>query len=283
MVVATIALAACSSPSTPSADPPPTPTASASSRTTPSPSPSHADRKAKPRLDHWRVGARLLPLRPDGFGQVLRTPAVLRDRRLPTRDLLPPPTDGRFHGVVRPVTPALVRRTGLAWAPACPVTLSELRYLEMTFQGFDGEPHTGAMVVNATVAPDVVSVFRTLYRARFPLEEMRLVTQADVDAAPTGDGNNTGAYACRPTVGTTTWSAHAYGLAVDVNPFLNPYVKGDLVLPELASAYLDRGWRRPGMILRGGVVVRAFHRVGWTWGGDFHTVLDLQHFSTTGH
>jgi hypothetical protein len=77
-------------------------------------------------------------------------------------------------------------------------------------------------------------------------------------------------------------SAHAYGLAIDVNPFLNPYTKGDLVLPELASAYVDRSWRRPGMILRGGPVVRAFAAVGWAWGGDFRSVSDLQHFSADG-
>jgi len=183
---------------------------------------------------------------------------------------------------VRPVTPRLVRDTQLAWSPRCPVGLVDLRYLELSFWGFDDRPHTGAMVVNALVADDVVTVFRKLYAARFPLEEMRLVTQADLDAAPTGDGNTTAAYACRPTVGSSSWSAHAYGLAVDLNPFMNPYRKGDLVLPELASSYLDRSWRRPGMLFRDGVVVRAFQDIDWTWGGDFRTVTDLHHFSATG-
>jgi hypothetical protein len=71
---------------------------------------------------------------------------------------------------------------------------------------------------------------------------------------------------------------------VDVNPFMNPYTRAgsDLVLPELASAYLDRSWRRPGMVLPRGVVVRAFARVGWTWGGTFSTVHDPMHFSADG-
>jgi hypothetical protein len=111
---------------------------------------------------------------------------------------------------------------------------------------------------------------------------MRLVTQQDVDAPPTGDGNGTAAYVCRPTVGATSWSAHAYGLAIDVNPFNNPYRKGDLVLPELASSYLDRSWRRPGMVFPGDAVTRAFEDIGWTWGGTFRTVTDLHHFSATG-
>jgi hypothetical protein len=127
-----------------------------------------------------------------------------------------------------------------------------------------------------------VSVFRELYRHRFPLEQVRLVTSTDLTAPPTGDGNDTTAYACRVTRGSTVWSAHAYGLAIDVNPFMNPYSKGDLVLPELASAYRDRSWRRPGMILPGDVVVRAFTRIGWTWGGTFQSLKDLQHFSANG-
>lgn len=233
----------------------------------------------------WVVGASPLPLRPDGFGEVQRTPRVLRDRRLPTTDLVPPPEDGRFTSAVRPVTERFVRRTDLAWRPGCPVGLDELRYVEVSFWGFDDQPHTGQLVVNAAVVDDVVTVFRRLYDARFPIEEMRLITQADLDAPPTGDGNNTGAYACRPVTGGTTFSAHALGLAVDVNPFQNPYTRrdgGDLVLPELASAYLDRSWRRPGMIEAGDVVTTAFDEVGWTWGSTFSTVDDRHHFSANG-
>ncbi|MEP7090789.1 MAG: M15 family metallopeptidase [Nocardioidaceae bacterium] len=243
---------------------------------------SRPTRTAPPHLDTWRVGAHPLPLRPDGFGRVLPTPAQLRVRRLPTADLLPAPRDGRFHATVGPVTPAIRRRMGTTWSPGCPVPLSGLRDLRLTFRGFDGHAHTGELVVSATVADGVVGVFRRLYAAAYPIEEMRLPTTADLDAPPTGDGNNTAAYVCRFTRGTTTLSAHAYGLAIDVNPFLNPYRRGDLVLPELAGAYLDRSWRRPGMILRGGVVTRAFARAGWTWGGDFTSLSDLMHFSADG-
>ncbi len=228
------------------------------------------------------VGATPLPLRDDGFGEVEPTPPQLRVRRIPTEDVLPPPEDGRFTAEQRPVTPAFARRTDLAWFPGCPVSLDDLRLLQLSFWGFDDLPHTGQLVVAESVADDVVSVFRTLYAVHYPIEEMRLVTKADLDAAPTGDGNTTAAYACRPVRGSTQWSAHAYGLAIDVNPFMNPYKNDDLVLPELASSYLDRAWRRPGMIYEDGPVVRAFESVGWTWGGNFQSVLDLQHFSANG-
>ncbi len=265
---------------------PPAVAPSSSTPRTPATSPTkartEAPAKPRPRLDTWTVGARPLPLRPDGFGQVRRTPRELRVRRMPTADLLPPPRDGRFHGTVGPVTAQVRRRMGETWSPSCPVRLDELRHLTLSFHGLDGAPHTGELVVNAAVARGVVGVFRRLWRAGFPLEEMRLVTTADLDAPPTGDGNNTAAYVCRTTRGSSALSAHASGLAIDVNPFLNPYRKGDLVLPELAGAYLDRSWRRPGMVLRGGVVTRAFAAAGWTWGGDFSSVSDLMHFSANG-
>jgi D-alanyl-D-alanine carboxypeptidase len=230
----------------------------------------------------WRVGARPLPLRPDGFGQVLPTPAALRDRRLPTVDRLAPPPGGRFHSAIRPIGPAIRARMGATWRPGCPVGLDELRYVTVSFRGFDGRPHTGELVVHERVAAQVVSVFARLYRARFPIEAMRLVTTADLEAHPTGDGNNTAAFTCRAARKQTRWSAHAYGLAVDVNPFQNPYRRGDLVLPELAGAYLDRSDRRPGMIRPGDAVTRAFAAIGWTWGGSWRSPRDLMHFSATG-
>jgi hypothetical protein len=259
----------------------PTPSAGSTPSPTPTPSRPRAPRPS-PKLDTWVVGAQVLPRRPDGFGAVRPTPPQLRVRLLPTIDLLPPPADGRYHATIAPVTRALVRRTDLAWSPRCPVGIAGLRYLTMSFWGFDDRPHTGEMVVAASVADDVVGVFRKLYAARFPLEQMTLVTRAGLDAPPTGDGNETSAYACRPSTGGAGWSAHAYGIAIDINPFNNPYTKGDLVLPELSSSYVNRDWKRPGMIFPGDVVTTAFADIGWTWGGTWTSLKDRHHFSANG-
>ena len=229
----------------------------------------------------WRVGATPLPLRPDGFGKVLPTPPVLANRSLPSEDQLPPPADGKYAATVTPVPADVLARS--TWQPKCPVTVAQLRYLTMSFWGFDGRAHTGEMIVNATFADRVTTVFRTLFNAGFTIEAMRVTSAADLAAPPTGDGNATSGFACRPVVTQTSWSAHASGLAIDVNPFCNPYLKGDLVLPELASSYLDRRDRRPGMIFPGDAVVKAFAAIGWSWGGDWTSPRDLQHFSSTGH
>ena len=172
---------------------------------------------------------------------------------------------------------------GTTWQPGCPVPLADLRHVTLSFWGFDGRPHTGELIVNAKVDADVQKVFGTLYAARFPLEEVRVVEPADLAAEPTGDGNTTAAFVCRPMRGSTsTPSAHSSGLAIDINPFQNPYKKGTSVLPELAGAYLDRSVARPGMIRKGDVVTRAFAQIGWGWGGTWTSSTDTMHFSANG-
>ena len=213
---------------------------------------------------------------------MLATPQVLRDRRLPTVDVLTPPKDGRFNATTSRITPAIRNRMGQTWSERCPVRLDQLRYLTVSFRGFDGRPHTGELVLASAVTADVVGVFRSLYAVSFPIEQMRLPTTADLTAPPTGDGSNTAAYVCRAARGQKRFSAHAYGTAIDINPFHNPHVKRDLVLPELASAYADRNWRRPGMVTPGSAAVRAFDRIGWTWGGTYRSSKDWMHFSLSG-
>lgn len=283
VVLLTALVAGCSDSSpgeaeTPRAEPTPTPASPSSS--SPSPSAPSAGGGAGSSYSTWELGARPLRLRLDGIGEIRPTPPSLRERRYPTVDVLPPPQGGRFQATVGPVAPGIRARS--TWSPACPVALDELRYVTVSFRGFDGAAHTGELMVAASEARDIVSVFRALYAARFPIEEMRIPTRRDLDAHPTGDGNNTGAFVCRPTVGATTWSAHAYGLAIDVNPFMNPYQRDDVVLPELASSYLRRDWQRPGMFGPESLVVREFARVGWSWGGAWRALKDYQHFSATG-
>ncbi|MPZ88209.1 MAG: M15 family peptidase [Nitriliruptorales bacterium] len=226
------------------------------------------------------LATRVLPLRADGFGEIQPTPPELADRRLPPPDLLPPPEGDAFAATLEPVPDDVLARS--TWSSECPVDVSDLRYLTVTFWGFDDRPHTGELLVHASVAEDLTTVFGRLYEARFPIEEMRVIARRELDAPPTGDGNNTTAFVCRPTTGGTRWSEHAYGLAADINPFHNPYVKGDLVVPELASAYLDRELERPGMIQAGDPVTEAFAAMGWGWGGAWRSVKDTMHFSHNG-
>jgi hypothetical protein len=228
------------------------------------------------------LGTRELPDDPaTGYGRVRPTPPVLRHRRwtLPD-DVRPLPGRGFAAKVVSPAPRRVIRRS--TWRRGCPVAASDLAWVRLTFWGFDAQRHTGELLVHRTVVRDVVEVFRVLYRVRFPQERVAIVRAWDPDAPSTGDGNGTGAFVCRASTGSTYFSQHAYGLAIDVNSFQNPYAKGRVLLPELGSSYLARGRVRAGMVTADGPVVRAFARVGWEWGGSWRHSKDYMHFSRNG-
>jgi D-alanyl-D-alanine carboxypeptidase len=164
----------------------------------------------------------------------------------------------------------------------CPVTAAQLRSVHVPYRGFDGGSHMGTIVVNRRVAQDVVTVFRRLYAARFPIRRMTPISafHGSDDASMAAD--NTSGFNCRRAVGGSGWSEHAYGLAIDVNPVENPYVLNGKVLPAAGRRYLNRSRKRPGMAVGGGVLVRAFESVGWKWGGRWSGSPDYQHFSVNG-
>ncbi len=187
----------------------------------------------------------------------------------------------RFTATVAPARPS---ELGSSHRAGCPVGPARLDVVHLSYWGFDGRAHVGSLVVARRVTPDVVTVFRRLYAARFPIRRMILVSAygGSDDASMAAD--NTSAFNCRRAVGPSSagWSTHAYGEAIDVNPVENPYVLGARILPPAGRGYHDRTRRRPGMALAGGLLVGAFEAVGWKWGGRWARTPDYQHFSASG-
>jgi hypothetical protein len=174
---------------------------------------------------------------------------------------------------------------GRTWHRGCPVSLHDLRLVTVRDLGFDGEVHAGPLVLHELVADDVQWVFRRLFRHDFPIRRVALARPwrptRPSDWFSTSDV--TASFNCRPVTNGTTLSQHSYGWAVDINPLENPYVNGDgTVLRRAARAYVDRSRHRAGMIHAGDLVVRSFRRIGWSWGGDWHSLKDYMHFSLTG-
>lgn len=159
--------------------------------------------------------------------------------------------------------------------------LSALRYVTVTYRGFDGADHTGELVVAAAVADDVAAIFGDLYDSGYPIASMRLVDDFGGSDDASMAANNTSAFNCRAVTGGGGFSEHSHGTALDVNPVQNPYLSGSLVLPEQGRDYLNR-ISTPGVILAGDAVVTAFADRGWTWGGTWSGPIDYQHFSVSG-
>jgi hypothetical protein len=186
-----------------------------------------------------------------------------------------------FAYSVAPVTRA---ELPYSWHSGCPAAPSQLRRIRLSYWGFDGTAHTGALVANVGAVGDLVVVFRRLYGARFPIRRMRPVDAYRGNDERSLEADNTAAFNCRFAVGSGArrWSTHAYGRAIDVNPVENPFLEGGRVHPRAGAAFLNRSKVRPGMAVRGGLLVRAFATVGWQWGGRWQGTPDYQHFSSTG-
>lgn len=162
--------------------------------------------------------------------------------------------------------------------------VGELRLLSVNHWGFDGTVQGGEIVVHQDQAANVLEVMRELFEVRFPIERMELVDVYGGDDDRSMAANNTSGFNCRAVAAQPgTWSQHAYGRAVDINPVQNPYVpRSGPVAPPAGAGYLDRSDPRPGMILAGDPVVRAFAAAGWEWGGSWTGARDYQHFSSNG-
>jgi len=180
-----------------------------------------------------------------------------------------------YDTAIRAVTPEELPGS---WRPGCPVGPETLRLVDLDHWGYDGGEHRGQLIVHAEHTTSMVEAFRTLFEARFPIERMELVDVYGGDDVASTHANNTAAFNCRDAVGNPgVWSQHAYGAAIDINPLVNPYVRGTIVDP----AYLDRSVEALGIIRPDDVVVQAFASVGWYWGG-YWASPDYQHFSATG-
>jgi len=189
-----------------------------------------------------------------------------------------------FAATVSELSPELrAEMTGTSWHPelACP-SFDSLRLIALPHWGFDGAIHQGELVVAAEVASAALHLFEELYLAQFPIERMERVDAYGGDDDASMAANNTSAFNCREITGGGGLSRHSFGVAIDINPVQNPYVRGDLVLPAAGSDYASRAPIRPGMITRPGPVIRAVDDIGWEWGGDWDDPIDYQHVSTGG-
>ena len=158
------------------------------------------------------------------------------------------------------------------------ISYDDLRYLEVLHVGFDGQVHKGELIVHKSVADEVLHIFREIYDVGFPIEKMKVISQYNYSDIESMEDNNTSAFNFRMTTNGTHLSNHAFGLAIDINPKLNPYVTSSTVLPESATEFVDRNQFTIGIIKKDEAIYQIFTKYGWTWGGDWEQTKDYQHF-----
>lgn len=180
--------------------------------------------------------------------------------------------------------------TGVSFPSADSVNSDELvigydnlRYMHIWHYNFGGEPAEGELICNALIADDLVEIFAELYKNEYQIEKVRLIDEYDGDDTASMEDNNTSCFNYRVVEGTTSISKHAYGFAIDINPLYNPYInyKNDgsvNVSPASGAPYADRGSSFPYKIDENDLCYKLFKEHGFTWGGDWNSVKDYQHF-----
>lgn len=165
------------------------------------------------------------------------------------------------------------------------IQYSDLRYLSMAYYNFNGQVEIGEMIVNKEIAKDVLKIFYQLYKMKYPIEKMKLIDEYEADDTASMEDNNTSCFNYREVAGSEHLSKHAYGCAIDINPRINPYInnKGQLS-PKNGKKYKVRdigkckGKYKKYMIQKNDEIYKLFLRHGFTWGGDWYTMKDYQHF-----
>lgn len=201
-------------------------------------------------------------------------------------------TYSRYRKFLNPVDPGLsafsadtipeavkLRMTGRSYPEEdAGISLSDLRYLKLLYYDFGGRVRRGEMVCNKAIADDLLYIFKDLYKAKYPIASIRLIDDFDGDDQRSMEANNTSCFNYRTKTSGTSLSAHARGMAVDVNPLQNPYVKGEIVEPEAAREYADRTVDFPHKITDDDLCCKLFRSRGFQWGGAWNSVKDYQHF-----
>jgi hypothetical protein len=179
-------------------------------------------------------------------------------------------------------TEVIDRIRGKSYKKDCTVPHEELRYVRVLYWGFDEKAHKGEMIVNKAIAKDTVEIFRELYDKQYPIERMVLVDEYDADDNESMAADNSSCFNYRNIDGKKKLSLHSYGLAIDINPLYNPYVRTiegkEDVLPKSGTKYADRSRKCKYYIDTEDACYKAFTEHGFTWGGEWIHSKDYQHF-----
>ena len=177
----------------------------------------------------------------------------------------------------------ITKITGVSYVENNNVSLDDLRYVVLLYNDFNGETKSGEMICNKKIAQDILEIFYELYTSGYQIESIKLIDEFGGDDTTSMLANNTSCFNYRVVENTTRLSNHAYGLAIDLNPFYNPYITygkdGDgNDSPEGSEAYSDRSQGFPYKIYENDLAYKLFKAHGFKWGGNWNSVKDYQHF-----
>lgn len=188
-----------------------------------------------------------------------------------------------FYAKIFPITEKIKSKMQYSWKDQNPVPLADLRYIQLNHWGFDKCVYNGELIVHKLVADEIVAIFHELFNLQYPIEKMLLIDKYSGDDDLSCEDNNSSAFCSRKETNTNQWSEHSFGLAVDINPLLNPYYNPAWRKKEkvIGGQFLDRTLDCYGLITEQDACYKAFTSRGWKWGGHWEKekgFVDYQHF-----
>jgi hypothetical protein len=175
------------------------------------------------------------------------------------------------------------RISGISYPEDCSIPLDDLRYVVLQYIDFGGNPQSGELICNKDLAQDFVEIFYELYNSNYQVESIKLVDEFGGDDTASMLANNTSCFNYRVIPNTTRLSNHAKGRAIDINPFYNPYITYNKdgsanISPVGSEPYADRSASFPYKIDENDLAYKLFISHGFTWGGNWNSSKDYQHF-----
>lgn len=204
-----------------------------------------------------------------------------------TQEALPSSEDDFYSFYYEPLSEEIIDKiTGVSYVENDNISLEDLCYVHILHYDFEDEVVEGELICNKTIALDLLEIFYELYLAEYRIEKVRLIDEYNGDDTASMEDNNTSCFNYRVVDGSTKLSKHAYGLAIDINPFFNPYVVfqsdgSTYISPEGSEQYTDRSADFPYKIDENDLCYKLFKEHGFTWGGDWNSCKDYQHFQKT--
>ena len=175
------------------------------------------------------------------------------------------------------------RIDGKSYKKNCPIPLEDLRYLHVLHKDLSGKILEGELICNVKIAEPLTDIFQKLYAENYPIEKIRLIDEYAADDELSMRDNNSSCFNFRYVSFTNRISLHGYGLAVDINPLYNPYIKTvdgkKIIAPDNSADFEDRTKNFPYKITEDDLCYKVFTAHGFIWGGNcWDDEKDYQHF-----
>lgn len=157
--------------------------------------------------------------------------------------------------------------------------------IRVMFLSLNGDDLTGVIEVNKDVANDVKDFFEYAFYLGFPITAVSPASSLsfNFDDTKLMEGNVSSGFNYRTVQGTDKLSAHALGLAIDINPKLNPihYYNDQQKMTHKLPERGNYNPKEPGTLLPDHELVIFMRERGWEWGGDWTKEsgrIDRHHF-----